>query len=178
MKDWHLSTRSYYTDFVVAPVLALAAVTTEAVRHGPSARLAAGVALGVLGWTAVEYVVHRWIFHVAYRREHMAHHQRPKMLIGVPPWQTALAFAAVFGAAVGATGWAWGSGLFAGMLAGYFGYIAIHERMHHGSLGRAFPGNCLDRQARRHAAHHHGTEGNFGVTTPLWDFLLGTLKRA
>lgn len=60
-----------------------------------------------------------------------------------------------------------------GLLAGYLTYCAVHYVVHHfGSGGHGLIG----RRKRQHAVHHHG-KGNYnsGVTTTLWDRLLGTL---
>jgi sterol desaturase/sphingolipid hydroxylase (fatty acid hydroxylase superfamily) len=60
---------------------------------------------------------------------------------------------------------------FSGALAaGYASYGLAHSAIHSVRFRRALP----LRWAAMHHIHHHHPERNFGVTTPLWDFLLGT----
>ena len=56
-------------------------------------------------------------------------------------------------------------------LTGYLAYEYIHYAMH-----KKEPRSGLAEFLRRHhLIHHaHGHAGNFGVSTPLWDWLLGT----
>ena len=59
-------------------------------------------------------------------------------------------------------------------LLGYLAYEYVHLALHHASPKSRL--GCYFR--RHHLTHHaHGREGNFGVSSPLWDFLLGTTLR-
>lgn len=168
---WLISKQSYYADFFLVPLAILATLLLA----GPSWTLVAAALLGWLVWTAIEYFVHRFAFHRLYRREHFAHHKMPARYIGVPWWQTLAAFAAAWGGCVGTAGLAAGAGFWSGLAAGYLAYIAVHDRYHHGQPKTWRPG-YLRRMYERHQIHHHGVEANFGVSVPLWDFLLGTHK--
>jgi sterol desaturase/sphingolipid hydroxylase (fatty acid hydroxylase superfamily) len=65
-----------------------------------------------------------------------------------------------------------GSSFTGGLALGYLAYVAVHYGTHHAHFA---PGSYLSRLKRRHAIHHHsGTEGNFGVTTAIWDRVFGT----
>jgi len=166
---WHLSRRSYYADLVTVPVLGIAAL---AYAGGDFSLI--GFVLGMLLMTFIEYAVHRWVFHRTYRREHWRHHMRPGDYIGVPGWQTALYFA--LGYALTLTfGVSFGTGLFLGVAVAYLTYIISHDRFHHGDP-QAWTGYWA-RQARRHMVHHQGKETNFGVSSPMWDHILGTYSR-
>lgn len=168
--DWHLNQATYYADFIIVPLLVLAALWYASL----SLPVVLAALLGVVVWTFIEYAMHRWIFHWFYRREHWAHHQRPKKFIGVPPWQTALAFLTVYVGCVGSLGLAWGTGLFTGLMAGYWFYIAAHALIHHGGIAKW--DGILGRMARRHDLHHKGYEGNFGVITTAWDKMFKTFR--
>lgn len=168
---WHLTKRSYYADFVTAPLLGIASLTYALHAQGLTFALACGLWFGALLMTFVEYAVHRWLFHRTYRREHWRHHMKPAEYIGVPGWQTMIYFVIAYALAMG-LGVSFGTGLFVGVLAGYLMYIVSHDRFHHGDP-QSWTGYWA-RQAHRHMLHHAGKETNFGVSSPLWDRILGT----
>lgn len=167
--DWKLTKIAYYADFVTAPLAVLLALAFAPLGW-PTV---AGAFAGLAGWTFIEYALHRWVFHSIYRREHWAHHQKPARYIGVPPWQTGLAFVAAYVGSTWIAGAAWGTGIFTGLMVGYWLYIAVHDRIHHAANPAALGG-----YARRHTMHHKGFEGNFGVISTVWDRLLGTYRAA
>jgi sterol desaturase/sphingolipid hydroxylase (fatty acid hydroxylase superfamily) len=130
-------------------------------------------AAGVVALTLVEYVVHRWVFHGAgrwaparYDAIHGAHHRLPadpgRRLV---PLTHSLPVAALAYALVP-------SGVLAGMLLGYLAYEVAHTISHlRGPL--RWPLSAI----RRHHARHHGPRDDraFGVTSPLWDRVFGTM---
>ena len=61
-----------------------------------------------------------------------------------------------------------------GLVFGYIVYDMVHYATHHGNLN---PNSYLGRQRKYHLRHHyHGLHNvGFGITTPLWDLILGTL---
>jgi dihydroceramide fatty acyl 2-hydroxylase len=124
------------------------------------------ILLGVVWWTLLEYLLHRFAFHKKGKylgKRHLAHHAKlDKRRLAVAPWQSmvggSLLNAAVF---VAVFGWAPGGALMAGMLGGYAAYEWIHYSTHY---LRAY-----------HLAHHHKSpKTRFGVTSPLWDYVFGT----
>jgi dihydroceramide fatty acyl 2-hydroxylase len=148
---------------------------------------AADVLAGVLGMSFIEYAHHRWGGHATWmgRRvleSHGAHHRDPReggvtyaqklrqrlpLVVGV----TSVLVAALWPAAGGAH-----AGRIAlGLLGGYAYTEWYHHRMHH----RAARGR-FGRWMRRHHYVHHFVDArvNFGFTTPLWDWLLGTARDA
>lgn len=169
---WNISRVSYYADWVTIPILIYTALITDVSYHGLTY---IAVLMGVLGfilWTFVEYALHRWVFHRAYRKQHWIHHIRPAAFVGVPGWQTSLMLLLALGACWGSFGLDAGGGLFTGLAAGYGLYIWAHDLFHH---GRVWPGGYWARREEDHKGHHaHGKEVNFGVVTPLWDVLLKT----
>lgn len=145
-------------------------------------------ALGV--WTFIEYLMHRFLLHPPEHRKllsrwaqlaHGVHHdaQDEPVHTMVPPVNAVLIlmpFLALFYCLVPE----WALAVFIGFfLAGYLGYEYIHYSFHQ-SDSKSHPKSRLGKAIRRHhLTHHaHGHAGNFGVTTPLWDYLLGTRLRS
>ena len=142
----------------------------------------AAVALGLLVWTFVEYVLHDFVGHRPKgkhrpSREHLMHHATTdyftswpkKMVLAVPVLGSAAGLGTLL---VGPTP---GIAFALGITAGWMAYEVVHKSLH----VRA-PRNAYGRWARRHHFHHHFTNPrkNHGVTTPLWDWVFGTLERA
>ncbi|MBS0194399.1 MAG: sterol desaturase family protein [Proteobacteria bacterium] len=158
---------------VVTPVVLLSAVAwLGPVRLWP----AVGVVLaGLLVFTFVEYVFHRWIFHgdvtlEAFRKGHANHHVDPLVDAALPfflPPAIVLLMVGVFALAM-PVGYAT---LLAGTIAlGYACYDWSHYIIH----VRRFRHPWLRRWAGAHHVHHFHPDYNFGVTTLLWDYVLGT----
>ena len=135
----------------------------------------ATAACGVLTWTLLEYLIHRWMGHDRrFRRspfgvEHVRHHIEGNYF--APTWKklVAAAIAAALLVAVGLPG-----AYVAGLIACYGAYEWLHRREHtHPGVGP------YGRWARRHHFHHHFVDArtNHGVTTPLWDLVFGTYQR-
>ena len=152
----------------------------------------AGVALfGVLIWTFIEYVMHRFVFHIKpnglvsrtiYVYLHGVHHHYPDdhyRLVMVPIVSIPLAFAfhALFGLLFPA---AWVPAVYAGFVFGYLGYDYSHYFTHHGRAPRGALLQPIARvmkiQRRRHMRHHFADhERGFGVSTGLWDTIFRTV---
>ncbi len=139
--------------------------------------LAAG-ALGSAGWTLLEYVLHRFVFHGASAtrigaREHRRHHAQVDYF--APAWQKGLAAlgvtAVVLPLLVAVTGALLGISFTAGFLTMYALYEILHRRAHthppRGPYGRW--------RRRNHFAHHFvDPRRGQGVTTPVWDVVFRT----
>lgn len=138
--------------------------------------------LGFLGWTLIEYWLHRLLFHFPARGPraqrihffiHGVHHQWPRdkyRLVMPPAVSVALYF--LFGMAFHATlGPRWSWPFFAGFVAGYLTYDMTHYSIHHRR-----PKTRYGRALRRHhLLHHHKHESwRFGVSSPLWDWVFQT----
>lgn len=131
------------------------------------------VLAGLLFFTFVEYAFHRWLFHGAmalFEKGHAQHHLHPQADEALPffaPPMAILAFAALLGLLARADV----AALFVGGVAfGYAGYGLCHTIIHRRRFALAWP----RAWAARHHIHHNHPATNFGVTTPLWDLLLGT----
>jgi sterol desaturase/sphingolipid hydroxylase (fatty acid hydroxylase superfamily) len=139
--------------------------------------------LGVLVWTFTEYTLHRWVFHYSGPRPwqrrmffvlHGVHHDFPQdadrlvMPLGasIP---LGVAFYALFRVAFGP---ALAGPLFVGLGLGYLAYDGTHFAVHHFRMGSRV-GRWLKRY---HMIHHHtGIDARYGVSSPLWDWVFGTM---
>jgi sterol desaturase/sphingolipid hydroxylase (fatty acid hydroxylase superfamily) len=134
---------------------------------------------GLMLWTLLEYLLHRWVFHKRVlgkrlAREHSRHHAKVDWFA---PWWFKLAVAApiLLGLAalcvllVDASG----AVLAAGVFSGWLTYEWIHRRIH-----VAAPRNAYAHWARaHHLSHHFGkVHANHGVTSPLWDHVFGSFE--
>ena len=168
---------------VVSPIIAallLAGATRVAVLEITGLVLA-----GVLAWTLVEYLMHRFLFHFRARTPrgrvvsflvHGHHHLYPDdpSRIAATPLQfgsLALLAGGVSHLALGPRSWA---PALAGFLIGYLAYEAIHFFAHYGS-----PRTSLGRALRRHHLRHHheSARARWGISSPLWDWVFRTLPR-
>ena len=137
---------------------------------------------GVLGWTLVEYILHRWLFHLPPMKNptireiqyvlHGYHHEFPDDpgRVVAPPalsWPLAILLALFYWAVFGE----YTPALYGGTVAGYLAYDWMHYYTHHG-----VPNNAAGKFMRRfHLEHHFKTaDGQFGLSSPLWDYFLGT----
>ena len=137
---------------------------------------------GVLAWTLVEYLLHRWLFHLPpmttpVLRElqyvlHGYHHEFPDdpgRLVAPPvlSWPLAVVLAVLYWTALGT----YAPALYAGTVAGYVAYDWMHYYTHH-----AVPKSRMGKFMRRfHLEHHFKTaDSQFGLSSPLWDYVLGT----
>jgi sterol desaturase/sphingolipid hydroxylase (fatty acid hydroxylase superfamily) len=174
------------TPFVAWIPIILFMLYRSGARHAFGVAAIAGLFLaGLLVWTLTEYVLHRWVFHwtkdtAVGRRIHFllhgVHHDYPsdKDRLVMP-----LGFSIPLGILIYtvfyfAFGQAYGEPMFAGLVLGYLGYDGTHYAVHHFKqttrIGRFVK--------RHHMLHHHvDNEGGFGVSTPLWDVVFGTMPR-
>ncbi len=132
---------------------------------------------GVLLWTLLEYVLHRFAFHERklgrrVAREHLTHHAKPdyfatlahKLVLAIPVLG---GLSLVLGATLGPVGIAVVFGTFTGW--------QVYELIHRATHVRA-PRGRYGEWARQHHLHHHfqNAKVNHGVTTPFWDIVFGT----
>lgn len=169
-----LSKWGYHADFIVYPCL-IAACATGTLWHPPAHGIGQSIAalgVGLMGWTAIEYGLHRWVLHRVqpFSRLHRMHHAHPGALIGTPTWLSAPLFL-VLGVLVGSQASApVAGGLTTGLMLGYLAYAWVHHSVHH---RRARPGSWLYHAKLRHARHHRaGASSDFGVSSGVWDAIL------
>lgn len=147
--------------------------------------LVSAVGLFLAGWlifSLIEYLAHRYIFHMEPTSElkrniqytfHGNHHDYPKdkSRLAMPPIVSlfiASFFFFVFKLAFGSLVF----GLVAGFLFGYALYLFVHYAVH----AYAPPKNFLKTLWVHHSIHHYkDPERAYGVSSPLWDWVLGTM---
>ncbi|MBS1506179.1 MAG: sterol desaturase family protein [Bacteroidetes bacterium] len=139
--------------------------------------------IGLLAFTLVEYLIHRYVFHMDASTEqrakmqytmHGVHHEFPKDKdrLAMPPLLSVtlatlllIVFRLVLGDFV--------FSFLPGFLVGYAAYLSVHYMVH------AFqpPKNFFKVLWINHSVHHYKNgEVVFGVSSPLWDYVFGTMK--
>ena len=172
-----MSRLAYFAEFLIFPPAVLFCVIIAFHREIPAqpASWAFVFLAGIVAWTLIEYLLHRFVFHHAPLLKHMheRHHQNPQELIGTPAWvSVSLSLVAVAGPCWAALGFDLATAATAGMVAGYLHYVFVHYAIHH---WQPRLDSYLYRARRRHALHHHFDDmGNYGVSTGVWDHVFGT----
>ncbi len=168
---------AYYGEFVIYPLL-IAALSAWALQgaSGHDALVWIGAfAGGVVFWTFVEYLLHRYILHhfPGIKEKHEDHHAHQRALIPTPLWQSLGIFALltylplrlIFDPLMTA-------GLTGGLMLGYLWFEGVHHILHHWTIDN---GHFFYRLKRRHMLHHNfDDKGNFGVVTGFWDIIFQT----
>jgi sterol desaturase/sphingolipid hydroxylase (fatty acid hydroxylase superfamily) len=169
---------------IYLPVIGYLLHLAIAQRDLPMASAAAWFALGLLIWTFVEYVMHRWVFHYQPSSRwgkklhflmHGVHHDYPQdaSRLVMPP-VISIPFCVIFsGLFLGVLGRLMPAP-FAGFLFGYLCYDMIHYATHHLSMKRGM-WLWLKQYHMRH--HYKDDHIGYGVSSPLWDFVFGTRGR-
>jgi sterol desaturase/sphingolipid hydroxylase (fatty acid hydroxylase superfamily) len=171
-----MSKLGYFAEFLLFPPLVVFA-TALALHSSKPFQLVIWLivyATGIGGWTLIEYLVHRVIFHrmPILSSMHERHHQSPRELIGAPAWTSGLGLVGLAIPCWVILGFYLSTAVIAGMVTGYLWYVFVHYAAHHCELGRD---SYLYRARLRHARHHYVSDrSNFGVTTNLWDRIFRT----
>jgi len=140
---------------------------------------------GVGIWTLTEYWLHRLVFHwepdnaFGHRMHfiiHGIHHDHPndKLRLVMPPAVSIPLAALFFGAFAAIFGTPEAYPLFGGFIGGYLFYDYTHYYVHH-----FVPRSALGRRLREQHMRHHFQDHRygFGVSSPIWDVVFGTLPR-
>lgn len=147
--------------------------------------LVAALPAGVVLWTFMEYVLHRFAFHEARgknygSREHLRHHGSDDTVLEswYLSWAGVLALSLLgipaLGRLVGLAQIGWGVGL--GYLVGYAFYDWVHWRAHRKPIRDTAFGRYESRVRKHHFIHHfHAPLQNHGVTSAFWDRVFGTV---
>jgi sterol desaturase/sphingolipid hydroxylase (fatty acid hydroxylase superfamily) len=131
------------------------------------------VALGLFAFSFVEYFFHRWMFHTRiplFAQGHRMHHQRPLGYDSLPFFLPGAVLLVLTGLVVLIVPTGFALLMMGSVTLGYIAYGLSHFTIHH----VRFKHPLLRRWAGAHHVHHYHPNSNFGVTTPLWDVLLGT----
>ena len=153
-------------------------------RTGLGAAVMTGLfAGGLLFWTLAEYAMHRMMFHFTPRSRwqvvlayfmHGIHHAYPdddRRLVMPPVLSLVLAVPFYFGfrAALGTHFMPALAGFFLGYLCYDYTHYAVHALPMKSKLGNMI--------RKHHMLHHFATpDRRFGVSTPLWDYVFGTIQ--
>ncbi len=142
-----------------------------------------GATIGAVTWSLLEYLIHRWLGHAVWLRpnpfasEHVRHHSEGNYF--APTSKKVLTVGAVilllWYPAITVLGSAVGISFVIGFTGMYVTYEVVHRRDHtHPGIG------AYARFLRRHHFHHHYEDPstNHGVTSPIWDWVFGTFRRA
>lgn len=158
------------SDALISILLIAAGIWYGDMRWLPAA---VTVLCGLFAFTFIEYAAHRWLFHGntgPFKAGHDNHHVNPLGYDALPFFMPPLfmcALGALFALAI-PVGYAL---LLAGVIAaGYAAYGSSHVVIH----VHRFKSASMRRWAGFHNIHHYHPDANFGVTTGLWDFILGT----
>lgn len=152
-----------------------------------SVQISLSILLFLCGWLTfswVEYLVHRYLFHIStvtVAREkfqyavHGVHHHHPKdkdRLAMPPVLSIAIATLLLFILKLFIGDFVYA--FLPGFLVGYAFYLLIHYLVH---IHRA-PKNIFRNLWINHGTHHY-KDGQiiFGVSSPLWDYVYGTMKK-
>ncbi|WMJ75572.1 sterol desaturase family protein [Cytophagaceae bacterium ABcell3] len=137
---------------------------------------------GTLLFSFLEYLVHRYLFHMSTHTEgrkrmqyicHGVHHEYPKdkTRLAMPPLASiflATAFFALYYLVMDT----WVFAFLPGFLTGYAAYLFVHFIVH----AYPPPKNVFKALWLNHSIHHYkDQEIAFGVSSPLWDYVFGTM---
>lgn len=141
-------------------------------------------AAGLFFWTVVEYFLHRFVFHFRPRAPwqeriayliHGIHHDQPQdaTRLVMPPAAALLLASVLYLSFRLVFGVQWVMPFFSGFLVGYLCYDYIHYAIHH-----FMPKHALLKYLKNHhMKHHYMMHGaRWGVSSPLWDVLCGTME--
>jgi sterol desaturase/sphingolipid hydroxylase (fatty acid hydroxylase superfamily) len=130
---------------------------------------------GAVWYTVVEYAIHRWLYHAGDSIAavvHDMHHAEPQRMLGAPFYYS-VSIWGLHGAAAGALlGPALGLVFGGALLFSYGQQTLIHHASHR--YPRLDVLGTRSALRRHHAVHHVVGDANYGVSTTLWDRVLGT----
>lgn len=139
---------------------------------------------GLLTFTLVEYMMHKYFFHMEPNTPlkdkiqysaHGVHHDYPKDKdrLAMPPFVSA-AYAAIIYLVFNLIMGEFSLYFVPGFLFGYAAYLGVHFIVH----AYQPPKNFLKVLWVNHAIHHYkDPDVAFGVSSPLWDIILGTMPK-
>ncbi len=165
---------NYWAEFAIDIPLG-AVMIFAGLRHGGHNPITVllTILLGLFLFTIIEYSSHRWLFHGSVPiivQGHRAHHENPLGYDALPfflPALVLLGLSGLFCLFMSASY----SFLLTGTIAlSYTTYGLSHFTIHH----HRFHWVPARNWAANHHIHHYHSDTNFGVTTPLWDILIGT----
>jgi len=167
--------------FSVASVSLYFAITTTSIGLGIGILL---FLAGFFAFTFVEYMMHKHFFHMEpdtpikdklQYTVHGVHHDYPKDKdrLAMPPF-VSLAYALIFYGVFTLIMGDYALYFLPGFVIGYASYLGVHYMVH----AYQPPKNFLKILWVNHAVHHYkDPDAAFGVSSPLWDYILGTMPK-
>jgi len=170
--------------FVWLPVSCAALVFGARELQMSYGAVAGYIVAGISAWTLVEYMLHRFVFHLDRWIPasgklcfliHGCHHADPTDASRdiMPPAGSAPLMGMALAVSICLLGLAGGLLFFGGFSIAYLVYDVTHYGCHQWQL----PGRLGGYLRRYHLLHHYrDEERHFGVTSPFWDWIFGTLR--
>ncbi len=167
---------------VYVPVIAYFLYRSIEVFEIPALKILGLFLIGIFVWSYTEYFLHRFIFHYKPKSQlgerlhfmfHGVHHDYPndsRRLVMPPSVSIPLAvlFYYIFEALIGNVLVA---PFFVGFILGYLFYDLTHYAVHHFNIHSKI-WLALKKHHMRH--HFQDPEKGYGVSSPLWDEIVGT----
>jgi len=175
---------------ILAPIIVFALVATGLIYYGITEKgfnawqMALLFLAGMFVFSLVEYLMHRYVYHIPitneFRRKlsytmHGNHHDYPKdkKRLAMPPL-LGLILATVLYLFFWIFLRSYTYGFLAGFVIGYASYIGIHYIIH----AYRIPNNFFRVLWNHHSIHHYREDDRaFGVSSPFWDHVFGTMPR-
>ncbi|MGC8594504.1 MAG: sterol desaturase family protein [Candidatus Kryptoniota bacterium] len=141
--------------------------------------------LGIFVWSLTEYTLHRFVFHFTPTSKigqkihfvfHGVHHDYPNdsTRLVMPPAVSIPLAAMFYFLFLKILGTHYLPPFFAGFIVGYLAYDLTHYAVHHFSLH----GKISLYLKQHHMRHHYlNPDSNYGVSSPMWDFVFGTFLK-
>lgn len=142
-------------------------------NQGGTTVAASIICCGLIFFSFIEYGFHRWLFHGyagTLAQGHQQHHENPAGYDALPFFVPPLMALALAGVLTTVAPLSFALLLSGALAAGYAAYGLGHTAVH----SWRFTQPLVRSWAANHHIHHHHPDRNFGVTTPLWDIVLGT----
>jgi sterol desaturase/sphingolipid hydroxylase (fatty acid hydroxylase superfamily) len=149
----------------------------------PALQLAALQLQGVVLWQLLEYLIHRFFFHLKVSSYwsitvhflfHGNHHKFPQDgdRLVFPPVPAAVFASGIYAGLRAFMQTDAATSVMSGIVLGYVAYDCLHYLMHHKAH---LPGSFLQELKVRHTHHHyHDSEHGYGISSVVFDALLGT----
>jgi len=139
---------------------------------------------GLIFWSLMEYLFHKYLFHFNNHKPwsermhfvlHGVHHNHPndQLRLVMPPIMSLTIIVLSYFLFRYVLGNAWWPA-HSGFITGYLIYDTIHYAIHHANWKFGW----FQTLKKNHSIHHFKNEDvNYGVSSPFWDVVFGTLFR-
>ena len=166
-----------------SPVIVFLLWRSLVVHELPIMQIAAMAIPGLIVWTLMEYLLHRFVFHFPTTSAggkwlvhlfHGVHHDAPddKSRLVMPPAGSIIIMSILWVLFSSLLPAPWAEPFCAFFIVGYLIYDYTHYATHHFRMRHAW-----QQALKHHHMQHHFSNENakFGVSSPFWDRVFGTL---